>query len=66
MSRFFENLFEDYSDSKHADTELIDKDKVIQLVKNYVQTILVETKKNTYKLRDDLYVGDAGTLKCIE
>ncbi|XP_019534769.3 lanC-like protein 3 homolog [Aedes albopictus] len=60
MSRFFENLFEDYSDSKHADTELIDKDKVIQLVKNYVQTILVETKKNTYKLRDDLYVGDAG------
>lgn len=53
-------MYEDYNDSKHGDSELIDKGKVIQLVKNYVQTILTETKKSAHKLREDLYVGDAG------
>lgn len=60
MSRFFVNSFEDYNDSKHSGQELINKSRVIQLIKNYVQIILVETKKSKFKLRDDLYVGDAG------
>lgn len=61
-SRFFENPYEDYSDSKHGCTEqeLVDSGRLVQLVKDYVQTILAETQKSTHKIRDDLYVGDAG------
>lgn len=61
-SRFFVNPFEDYNPAKYGAgiTESINKETALDLVKDYVTKILAESKKSTYKLRDDLYVGDAG------
>ncbi|XP_058448676.1 lanC-like protein 3 homolog [Malaya genurostris] len=61
-SRYFKNPYEDYDETKHgtAECDILKRDTVIQLVQSYVDKILLETKKANYKLRDDLYVGEAG------
>ncbi|XP_058822103.1 lanC-like protein 3 homolog [Topomyia yanbarensis] len=61
-SRFFENPYEDYDESKHGtlETDIFNRNTAIQLVQSYVDKILIGTKKSQYKLRDDLYVGEAG------
>ncbi|XP_055639710.1 lanC-like protein 3 homolog [Toxorhynchites rutilus septentrionalis] len=60
--RFFVNRFEDYNSIKYGPEllDLIHKDVAIRLVKDYVAKILAGSKKSNYKLRDDLYVGEAG------
>ncbi|XP_053695575.1 lanC-like protein 3 homolog [Sabethes cyaneus] len=62
MSRFFDNPYDEYNESIHGTetTTIVNKDLVVQLVKDFTATILTETKKSNYKLRDDLYVGEAG------
>lgn len=55
--RFFPNPFDDYKGQNVA----IDTSHIRTLIKNYVQTILDNTKGNQSKdSRGDLYVGDAG------
>ncbi|EDS26256.1 nad dehydrogenase [Culex quinquefasciatus] len=62
-SRHFDNPFEDYDASKHGgadETTLLDKPLILKLVKDYVERILTGSGKSDYKLRADLYVGEAG------
>ncbi|KAL1391515.1 hypothetical protein pipiens_012320 [Culex pipiens pipiens] len=62
-SRHFDNPFEDYDASKHGGTDettLLDAPLILKLVKDYVERILAGSGKSDYKLRADLYVGEAG------
>lgn len=62
-SRHFDNPFEDYDASKHGgadETTLLDKPLILKLVKDYVERILAGSGRSDYKLRADLYVGEAG------
>uniref|UniRef100_A0A336MBR5 LanC-like protein 3 homolog n=1 Tax=Culicoides sonorensis TaxID=179676 RepID=A0A336MBR5_CULSO len=60
--RYFKNPFEDY---KEGDAAYLEKneDKIIDLIRNYVEIILDKThplKNGGSNRRGDLYVGDAG------
>lgn len=59
-SRYFENPYEDYDELSHGRDVGIDEKIILQLVKQYVAEIQKGTAKTRYKLRSDLYVGEAG------
>lgn len=57
--RFFVNPYDDYN----GQNVNIDKDRIRNLIKSYVKTILEHTKRDRAQdLGGDLYVGDAGKL----
>lgn len=56
--RYFDNPFEDYNGQEVS----IDKNRIRNLIRNYVADILKHTKdeRRSEDARGDLYVGDAG------